>query len=311
MPPSSPGTRRARPPQPHTGPQARALVQRLYKTRLETPGIGRAALGSLDGQGPPGACYGTLTAEHRRQAQPAPPSPRRPHTFFAVHDRGASACTRRDRSRRATSAKERPSPDAPQSPWVTAQTTLVAVGRRRKRSLHAASAGSCVRRGVPSAAHTSGPCAPSPWRACGRARSCSSARFRPRSLCRTYFRSVSWLLQRPRTCRARSPSRACFQCARLWSKPLSAYLCCVVLAWATAGARLAGGPRVPMPLSSFPCTLMPSACAGCVAPGDVGLCLSFPLSRMRVVLHASQGLRREAALEYMESLVTLLSRKVV
>lgn len=141
MPPSSPGTRRARPPQPHTGPQARALVQRPYKTRFETPGIGRAALGSLDGQGPPGACYGTLTAEHRRQAQPAPPSPRRPHTFFAVHDRGASACTCRDRSRRAASAKERPSPDAAQSPWVTAQTTLVAVGRRRKRSLHAASGG--------------------------------------------------------------------------------------------------------------------------------------------------------------------------
>lgn len=166
--------------------------------------------------------------------------------------------------------RERPSPDAALSPWVTAQTTLVAVGRRRKRSLHAASAGSCVRREVPSAAHTSGQCPPSPGRACGRARSCSSARFRPgsrRAPCAAHtsglcpgFSHVPGALPRPRM-------------LPVCQVVVQAVKCLPALCSPGTGSGLLR-----------PC--MPSACAGCVAPDSVGLCLSFPLSRMRVVLRA-------------------------
>lgn len=63
---------RARPPQPHTGPETCALVQGSHKTQLETPGIGLWS-GSVR-RAPPGACGGTMTAEPESQAQPAPPS---------------------------------------------------------------------------------------------------------------------------------------------------------------------------------------------------------------------------------------------
>ena len=83
-----------------------------------------------------------------------------------------------------------------------------------------------------------------------------------RSLCCTYFRSVSRLLPRPSAYPALSLSRACFRCARLWCKPLSAYLSCVVLSRAAASCPLAS-------LSSLLRPCMPLACAGCVAPGSV------------------------------------------
>lgn len=154
-------------------------MQGSHKTRLETPGT-RLRSGSVRRVPWGRAMDGTVTAEHRGQALPAPPlhAPA-PHLLCRSWPRGLGLHAQG--SQPPGQLSERPSRDAALSPWVTAHTTLVAVGGRRKRILHAASAGSCVRRGVPSAAHTSGPCPTPPGRACGRARSCSSARFRPGS----------------------------------------------------------------------------------------------------------------------------------
>lgn len=132
-------------------------------------------------QGPPGACCGSVTAEPGRQAQPAPPPPtRRPRTFFAAHDRGASSvCSRRDRSRRASSAKSRRRTrtetvgDSADNPGRSRPPPEAEPSRSLSRELSPP-------RNPLGRAHFRSVSPASQW-ACRRARSCSSARFRSRS----------------------------------------------------------------------------------------------------------------------------------
>lgn len=167
---------------------------------------------------------------------------------------------------------KRPSPDTAergQSQWVTAQTALIPVGHRPEAEPSRSLSRELRPPRSPPRPHTLPVRAPIAVAGMRAGALLQQRRFPAplpaRSLCRTYFRSVSKFLQRPCTYPARSLSRTCFRCAWLWCKRLSAHLPCVVLVL----------------------TRMPSACGGCVAPGGVGLGLSFPLCQMRVVLHAS------------------------
>lgn len=167
---------------------------------------------------------------------------------------------------------KRPSPDAVergQSQWVTAQTSLIAVGHCPEAEPSRSLSRELRPPRSPPRPRTLPVRAPIAVAGMRTGALLQQRRFPApipaRSLCRTYFRSVSKFLQRPCTYPARSLSRAYFRCAWLWCKRLSAHLPCVVLLR----------------------TCLPSACSGYVAPGGVGLGLSFPLCRMRVVLHAS------------------------
>lgn len=151
--PSSRGTRRAWPPRPLPRPHG----------TCPGPGIGDSRAG------------------HTR---PSPsPSPR-PRTFFAAHDRGASARTRKDRSPRAGSAGEprgcRRTPKSATRAGGEQHRVLVVVGRRRhrKRSLPAAGASEQPepRSSLDHAHFRRGP--PEPRRV----RRFSSVHFRPRTL---------------------------------------------------------------------------------------------------------------------------------
>lgn len=94
--------------------------------------VGPGLPGRLPGHTRRAQALGSVTAERAGHTRPSPSPPPRPRTFFAAHDLGASARTRRDRSRRA----DRSSPDSeeryksrrvssstgPSSSWVAAAT---------------------------------------------------------------------------------------------------------------------------------------------------------------------------------------------